>query len=151
MFAKKLPFLLFCLLTAVSIYPQNPSGTNTADPCPGTETQYEMNQCMSRHYQDADRRLNDLYKRIETLMERQLENARDNKDAAQAKYEEGGLKNLRAAARAWISYRDPQCEAARQRFEGGSMAPMIYSGCMWRATEHRVQELKDAYDEDLAQ
>jgi uncharacterized protein YecT (DUF1311 family) len=149
MFAKKLPFLLFCLFTAVSSYPQNPSGKNAEDPCPGAETQYEMNQCMARHYQDADRRLNDLYKRIETLLEAQLKDAANSKDAAQAKYEEAGLEDLRAAARAWISYRDAQCEAARQRFEGGSMAPMIYSRCMWRATEHRIEDLKEAYNDDL--
>jgi uncharacterized protein YecT (DUF1311 family) len=106
---------------------------------------------MVRHYQDADQRLNVLYKRVESFFDRQLKSAREGKDAAQAKYEEDGLKDLRAAARAWISYRDAQCEAARQRFEGGTMAPIIYSGCMWRATEHRIQELQDAYNDDLAE
>ncbi|MEE3719906.1 lysozyme inhibitor LprI family protein [Tumidithrix elongata RA019] len=43
---------------------------------------------------------------------------------------------------AWISFRDRNCKFASERFQGGSIAPMIYSNCIERLTKQRTDELE---------
>jgi uncharacterized protein YecT (DUF1311 family) len=62
-------------------------------------------------------------------------------------YEKTAIASLREAERTWISYRDIQCKAAAQQYEGGSAAPMIYSQCLTTLTEHRTADIKSIYEE----
>ena len=48
-----------------------------------------------------------------------------------------------AAQRAWLSYRDQQCQVEGFQMRGGTAAPMLESGCRARMTKLRTQELKD--------
>jgi len=149
MLPQRFPIIILVLLAAALVYPQDP--IEHQDPCFGSGTQSEINQCMHGRSQAATQRLNDLYKHIEGSLESQLSDARKSKSADQVKYEERGLKNLRKAEAAWTAYRDAHCAAAWQRFEGGTMARAVYSGCVWHITEHRIDELKEAYGEDLGE
>jgi uncharacterized protein YecT (DUF1311 family) len=150
--AQRFPVIILGFLAAALVYPQDPqTKSEDKDPCFGSGTQYEVNQCMQRRSQIASQRLNDLYKRIENSMQSVLSDARNDKSADQVKYAETGLKNLRQAEAAWTAYRDAHCEAARQRFEGGTIAPAVYSGCVCHITEHRIDELKEAYGDDLGE
>ncbi len=74
-----------------------------------------------------------------------LARAQKEGDQKQIKYEETAIASLREAERTWISSRDIQCNAAAQQYEGGSMAPMIYSQCLTTLTEHRTADLKSIY------
>jgi uncharacterized protein YecT (DUF1311 family) len=76
-----------------------------------------------------------------------LGRARKRNDEAQAQYELAGIDGLRQAERVWLSYRDLQCKAAAQRYEGGTMAPLAYSNCLKSLTDHRVDDLKGVYEE----
>ena len=148
----KFPFILLGFLAAALVYPQDPqTKTEHPDPCFGSGTQYEATQCMQRRSQSATQTLNDLYKRIESSLESQLSDAHKSKSVDQAKYAVTGLKNLRKAQAAWTAYRDAHCAAAQQRVEGGTMARAVSSGCVWHTTEHRIDELKEAYGEDLGE
>ena len=72
-----------------------------------------------------------------------LADARD--DEEQAKLENTAIANLKHAEKAWLSYRDVQCNAAAD-FDPGSIAPMIYSQCLKTLTEHRIADLKSIYE-----
>ena len=136
--------ILFALLLA-SAAPQKQQASN---PCADPQSQLEMNRCAAAEYQKADSGLNALYDRLIKTLEKDVSDAHRENNADQIKYSETGLNDLKEAERAWIQYRDLHCKAAEQRFEGGSIRPLIWSGCMRQVTEHRIDELKGAYENE---
>ncbi|MDB9428432.1 lysozyme inhibitor LprI family protein [Microcystis aeruginosa CS-555/01A07] len=92
--------------------------------CNNPQTQSEMNICASIAYQNADRKLNQVYRQ---LLPR-LSAARKQK--------------LISAQQAWIKFRDSSCEFERSAYEGGSLAPMIYGFCLANVTEQRTKDLR---------
>jgi uncharacterized protein YecT (DUF1311 family) len=92
--------------------------------CNNPQTQSEMNICASIAYQNADRKLNQVYQQLLP----KLSAARKQK--------------LINAQQAWIKFRDSSCEFERSASEGGSMAPMIYGFCLADVTEQRTKDLQ---------
>lgn len=92
--------------------------------CNNPQTQSEMNICASIAYQNADRKLNQVYRQLLP----KLSAARKQK--------------LISAQQAWIKFRDSSCEFERSAYEGGSMAPMIYGFCLVDVTEQRTKDLQ---------
>jgi len=92
--------------------------------CANAMTQYAMNECAATQLKVADARLNDVYAQLMGKMS----------DAKQK-----GL--LRDAERAWISYRDKECEFATVGTVGGSVHPMMLSLCLAEKTAARTAEL----------
>jgi uncharacterized protein YecT (DUF1311 family) len=92
--------------------------------CNNPQTQSEMNICASIAYQNADRKLNQVYRQLLP----KLSAARKQK--------------LITAQQAWIKFRDSSCEFERSAYEGGSLAPMIYSNCLANVTEQRTKDLR---------
>lgn len=56
------------------------------------------------------------------------------------------IDSFRQIERVWLSYRDLQCKAAGQLYEGGSIRPMIESMCLTDLTEHRITDIKSIYE-----
>jgi len=92
--------------------------------CNNPQTQSEMNICASIAYQNADRKLNQVYRQLLP----KLSASRQQK--------------LISAQQAWIKFRDSSCEFERSAYEGGSMAPMIYGFCLADVTEQRTKDLQ---------
>ncbi len=92
--------------------------------CNNPQTQSEMNICASIAYQNADRKLNQVYRQLLP----KLSAARKQK--------------LITAQQAWIKFRDSSCEFERSAYEGGSLAPMIYGFCLANVTEQRTKDLR---------
>ncbi|BCU13308.1 lysozyme inhibitor LprI family protein [Microcystis aeruginosa] len=92
--------------------------------CNNPQTQSQMNICASIAYQNADRKLNQVYRQLLP----KLSAARKQK--------------LIAAQQAWIKFRDSSCEFERSAYEGGSLAPMIYGNCLANVTEQRTKDLQ---------
>jgi len=92
--------------------------------CNNPQTQSQMNICASIAYQNADRKLNQVYQQLLP----KLSAARKQK--------------LIAAQQAWIKFRDSSCEFERSAYEGGSLAPMIYGFCLANVTEQRTKDLR---------
>jgi uncharacterized protein YecT (DUF1311 family) len=82
--------------------------------CPG-DTQMEMNACAASDYSRADEELNAVWRKLPKS------------------------KELLAAQRAWIAYRDAECSFRRAQFEGGSIAPLIYATCLSELTRQRTK------------
>ena len=82
--------------------------------CPG-DTQMEMNSCAASDYSRADEELNTVWRKLPKS------------------------KELLASQRAWIAYRDAECSFRKAQFEGGSIAPLIYSSCLSELTKQRTK------------
>jgi uncharacterized protein YecT (DUF1311 family) len=91
-------------------------------------TQFDLNACSLVAWQKADAALNEAW------------------DAALAALDEPVEARLRAAQRAWIAFRDAECEAQAAFFEGGSAQPMVRNGCLESLTLARTGEIR-GYEE----
>ena len=89
-------------------------------------SQQAMNRCAGEAFERADRELNRHWREIT-----------DHYDDAASK------KLLLEAQRAWLKYRDAQCELTALDSRGGSMWPMVISGCRADLTRQRNAELAD--------
>jgi uncharacterized protein YecT (DUF1311 family) len=56
------------------------------------------------------------------------------------------LTDLRHAENAWIAFRDLNCTAEKELFDGGTAVGPVYNACMEAMTRHRLAELKTMYD-----
>ncbi|CAH0265561.1 DUF1311 domain-containing protein [Pseudomonas mediterranea] len=97
-----------------------------ADDCANATTQGDMNQCAAQEKKAADNELNSLYKQITARL-------KDNPETKQS---------LVKAQRAWIGFRDAECNFSASGVEGGSVYPLIYSNCITALTKARVETFK---------
>jgi uncharacterized protein YecT (DUF1311 family) len=102
--------------------------------CKNPMAQQDMNFCAEKDFEAADAELNAAWKDARKT-------ARDLDDELMDELK-GADKALLAAQRAWIAYRDRQCELEGFEARGGSMEPMLVSGCMAELTRARTKQLK---------
>lgn len=95
--------------------------------CQDPMTQTEMNVCAGETYQAADKELNRVYKIIVKILE------------------DGERKKLLHAQRAWLKYRDANCEHQNFNHEGGTIYPALHDHCLADVTKARTTELKHIY------
>ena len=107
-----------------------PTLAETKPDCKNPMTQLDMTMCAGRAAQASDREITQVYRQL------------------RANYKGTSQDNrLVTAQLAWLRFRDAECKAAAGRFEGGSMAPMVYAGCSDRLTQQRIQDLKRYLEE----
>lgn len=135
--------LVGVLFLVIAAWPQQTGDKKKSeppDPCAAAESQMEITQCWSNLARKAEADLTTLYQQIQKAIQ-----ARISQDAQLRGYEERALIKLRAAQLAWTHYRDAQCDAAEQQFEGGTIAPSVAAGCHKSLADQRVKELNDTY------
>lgn len=105
--------------------------------CANAETQADMTICANKDYEAADTELNAVYRKVMAAMKT------TDKDLGEidANYP-GAVDALKKAQRAWIDYRDGQCELAGFEARGGSLEPMLVAACLAGLTKKRTEELK---------
>ena len=106
--------------------------------CENPMTQLAMNMCSYRDFQRADAALNAQWPITLAAMkqaDRQLDRTYDRQP--------GYADTLLAAQRAWLTYRHQHCLSESFTARGGSMAPMLVSGCEASLTEARTKQLKE--------
>ncbi|HLP88001.1 MAG TPA: lysozyme inhibitor LprI family protein [Nostocaceae cyanobacterium] len=134
---KSLPIFISMLVisSCVGVTLANPASSTfmmaQKPNCSNPQTQADINQCAGLSYQNADKKLNQVYRQLLP----KLPKARQNK--------------LISAQQAWIKFRDASCEFERSAFEGGSIAPSIYAGCLEKLTKQRTQQLQEYLKSDL--
>lgn len=94
--------------------------------CDNAQDQATMNKCAGQGFQKADKKLNSLYQ--------QLERRLAGNDAK---------KLLTTSQRAWIKFRDAECDFSSSGTEGGTVQPMIYAMCRERITADRSKQLSE--------
>jgi uncharacterized protein YecT (DUF1311 family) len=111
-----------------------------ANNCADPQNQAEMNICAGIDFQRADNDLNVAYRAA--IAEAQ---ARDRERSAierQSDPRPGYEAVLRAAQRAWLTYREQHCTwQGYNDARGGSMESMVYNGCRALFTRARIREL----------
>jgi len=106
--------------------------------CKNAETQADMNYCSAMDFQKADDQLNAVYKQaVKSQQDLDKQSAEINPDYV------GALKALKKAQRAWIDYRDGECEGEGYQAVGGTMQPMLIDGCKTDLTNKRIKELQE--------
>ena len=99
-----------------------------ADDCSTANTQTDMNACAYQAYLKSDAGLNATYRAITARLQ--------GKDAADIR------QSLVAAQKAWIGFRDSQCDFEASGVTGGSIQPMIRAMCLDHVTRSRTAELQ---------
>ena len=110
-----------------------------APDCANAMTQADMNTCAAMDYEHADAALNRLWGKLiagARADDRSPDSGRTETD------ERSEEAILRTAQRAWVQFRDSQCEFEGLSERGGTMEPMIVSMCKTRVTEERIKQLE---------
>lgn len=105
--------------------------------CADPQDQSSMNICAHREFQAADAAMNAEWLRI-VAAEREADKGIDLSHDQQPKH----YDTLLAAQRAWLIFRDQHCLLASFEARGGSMQPMLDSGCKATLTRERTKQLK---------
>jgi uncharacterized protein YecT (DUF1311 family) len=127
---KTKPFAisLLTLCVSASITPAIAQHMNEKSaPCQNLAPDEFQPGCMYSAFQKADRDLNKLYER--TLLHLGTTDQR----------------NLRAAQRLWVQFRDADCSAEYHLYGGGSGGPMAKSACLEAVTRQRMADLSAIY------
>ncbi|CAB4945845.1 unannotated protein [freshwater metagenome] len=95
-------------------------------PCPGSTTR-EVEQCLAARLSRADAELNRYYAAAVARL------TRDGNMTSLAK--------LRASERAWIAYRDAECDAVYDWWQGGTIRGAMTLSCRTRITQARTFEV----------
>jgi uncharacterized protein YecT (DUF1311 family) len=103
--------------------------------CTDPQDQTSMNICAHRRYREADVQLNRVWP---MTLRRAQQLDRDSAGSTPAGEAE---RRLRAAQRAWIAFRDAQCEVAGLEALGGSMEQLLVGSCLADMTDRRTEEL----------
>ncbi|MBP1848689.1 lysozyme inhibitor LprI family protein [Rhizobium halophytocola] len=136
---KLLALFVVCGCVVLADGPAYSDDTPEVD-CDNANTQMEMNICAGEDYDAADADLNAQWKITRKAMA-DIDADIDEPD------DQGAEKALLAAQRAWIQYRDGQCEAVAFGYYGGSMRPMVEQSCLADLTRKRTEELKAMIEE----
>ena len=99
--------------------------------CRDPQDQTSMNICAAQAYRAADADLNRVWAQALARVQRL------DRESAHGEAE----RRLRAAQRAWLAFRDAQCQVAGLDALGGSMEPLLVGGCLRDLTERRTNEL----------
>lgn len=106
--------------------------------CANAQTQADMNQCAYQDFEKADAELNAVYKQAMAAAR-----SNDKEAADMGEHYVGAVEELKKAQRAWIDYRDGHCDGMSREALGGSMQPMLISGCQATMTQARTKELRE--------
>lgn len=97
-----------------------PGDAGDPSTCRPDGTQQQMNACAVRDYRAADAILNIRYREVMAALPAPARMA------------------LRQEQRDWLRHRDPACKAEARPSEGGSIWPLVFHGCLERATRARI-------------
>lgn len=95
-------------------------------------TQAEANACARRDYEKAEAEMKGVYGQLVAEL------------AGRAGE---GRRKLEKAQSLWVQYREATCESEASFYEGGTIRPAVYSGCLASVTRERAGRLRGFLDE----
>jgi uncharacterized protein YecT (DUF1311 family) len=108
-------------------------GSAFALDCGKAITTPEINECASIDQKKVEAKLNKVYQRVLKSL--------DVPDAPLESYSEM-RKSLMVAQRAWVKFREADCNAVYQKHVSGTIRTVMYIGCMHSHAEKRIRELE---------
>lgn len=121
---------LVLMLTLLSL----PAVAQVGPNCDGNTL--EINACMAAELQKVEADLNATYARVVKSL-----SLPDRPDLPRSAW----LVKLRNAQRAWVAFREKNCDAVYELNAGGSIRNMRYLACMRRHADARARELESEY------
>ncbi len=115
---KKLILVAFAL-SSFSAFAQN---------CSDLTSTYDLRICYDKMLQNEDAKLNKNYK------------------ACMAKLDATAKAKLQKAQRAWIAFRDADCDYQADEMRGGTLETVIGLSCLATETQERAEMLKDCVE-----
>ena len=112
--------------------------------CTNPQDQYSMTYCAGVDYDNADAELNRVWPQARAAAKRQDEYIADE---ARSKGVPTASEALLAAQRAWLKFRDAECEYQSYAFFGGTGQPMIGSLCLAQLTRERISQLREGLND----
>jgi len=112
--------------------------------CTNPQDQSSMTHCAFEAWKEADRKLNASWK---VIIARAIE-ADESMKSWGGDDRPGHEETLRVAQRAWITFRDAQCEFEGFEARGGTMEPMLVGFCLKDLTKERTRQLDEVWGMD---
>jgi uncharacterized protein YecT (DUF1311 family) len=130
---------------------QNPgpppaASSQPGDPCAAQMGNPNLGACYAGEFKSLDQDLNHVYRAALVLFQNDLDDAGQHSNNQRQAFDSTAIADLKKAQDAWIQYRDIQCRAAGQEFEGGTVEPAMVTRCMVVTTRHRIEEIRDTYE-----
>ena len=122
----KLSVLVVAIALCFLLTPSGAAQKGNQTPCANATTTVEMSDCMGKEYKKVDAELNSVYKQLMAITE-----------------DEGEKAALKTAQQAWLKYRDLHCEFESYENKGGTIYPIVYTGCLSAVTATRTKELRE--------
>jgi len=119
--------VLFTVSLFASVHARAQHMNEKDSPCADVVVTVDLANCLSKARDSSDANLNSLYKGIRKKL--------DPSDA----------ERLIAAQRLWIQYRDANCSAERELYNGGTASNPAYLACLEAMTRARAKELEVTY------
>lgn len=110
----------------------------SVDPCKNQSNTHEINECGRLTLKSRDRDLNQAYQAL--MKSLRANDKEDNTNYAEVK------KKLQEAQRAWIVFRDNDCQAKYTLWESGTIRGITHLSCLTERTEQRTKELRTWVD-----
>lgn len=130
---------LICALAAMSCWSYARAEAEPKTDCQNATSTVELNFCAEQDLDKADAELNAVYqKAIAAVPEMATDAPYDAKSWEAA---------LRASQRAWVQFRDAECDKHVPMFWGGGTGTTgDVLGCKTELTNARIKQLKDRYE-----
>jgi len=123
----RLTFALIVTALAASVPALAQHMNETDSPCTRVAVTVDLANCLAKARDAADAKLNAAYKQL------------------RAKLDPADGQRLLATQRLWIQYRDANCAAERDLYDGGTAASPAYLACLEAMTRARTKELAVTY------
>jgi uncharacterized protein YecT (DUF1311 family) len=108
-----------------------------ASNCGGKLSQTAMTMCQAQVSEQADAEMNRVWKQVYAQMQRS-----DREEPTTTQSDPGFAPALLASQRAWLTYRDAECQIESYEWRGGSMQPFTYNQCTTALTQERTRQLR---------
>jgi uncharacterized protein YecT (DUF1311 family) len=119
--------LVFALITIAG-------GTSAvALDCKTAMTTLEVNECASIEQRKVEARLNETYQRVIQSL--------DQPDTDLEKFSQMKSR-LMTAQRAWVKFREADCQAVYTYYQAGTIRAIMFTGCMKSHAENRIKDLQ---------
>ena len=137
---KSILLLLALLITPLFIFADSETEFDVTKCYDTAKSSEELNACASEDYAQADQKLNQVYtKLIEQIKGNINPDAIEQSDTAIET-----LNRLVASEKAWILYRDTQCNFEGTVMIGGEGESVVITGCLSRLTKERAKILEES-------
>ena len=102
--------------------------------CKDAITTPDINQCAQTEFESVEKKLNETYRRVLKSL-----NKPDEEIVSYSEIKRGLIE----AQKAWVSFRQKDCDAYFTLHASGTIRTVMYIGCMQSHAEKRIKEISE--------